>query len=796
MFYYYNALQTKSGDILPDYLVRLLDASGNEVDIYADDSSTPIISVSGVANAAKADDLGMVRFFVPNGTYDIAIYDTTDTFKGREEGVPMYEAGTLTTDLSDDTGAALVGSTGGITVQASLDARPTSATLAASGGAALVGFIQSGTGSTARTASAKMLESPASPEDFSGDDSAALLAAATASREVRLARGATYTLTSLVDLSALNGRRIYMNGATIEADASFTDTHLLSMSGDSEIIGPGTFDGTNVDAPTGAYASGDYPGVGIYITGTGNDGLIEGVTFTNFQSGPILHDSATTRSGFRVRKVILIDNQKYTANATNALVAMHGVSNGLMEDCRAETYNWKAFYFTNGSFNKIVRCHANGGVIGHASHFLAGGSDNSIIDCSHEGTGFGVKVDGELRPSVINFKLQSGRCAIYMQSSTDFEIVGGQAFDPEVQAIIIDAANGNCNGTVVGFRGSRTTPGSTGSHVGILLQSFAAGVVSGVTISNCYFRNFLWGIYAPNVGFACTDISILANEFRNTGQYGILAYIGSGVISGNLIEMDSAAVEAAIHVERDAGTTTVTNTSGQPTLTVTAGVIPRVGDTVTGTGVPADTRIISVAGSAVTMSTNSTANVASVMILGNVEISNNVMRGCTADNIELLTRLHHKSIRVINNRSDGGTVFLNFSCNGNAADTVSVLEVVGNQGVGVTTGCSLTFNTTTSTRLRLENNNFVNTSFAPVANSLTNLTNVTSLATSQRGTATLAAGTASVSLPIAEPNTSYRISLSGNAAETFSWASKATGGFTINSSNAGSTASVDWVISR
>lgn len=143
MYYYYNALQTKSGDILPDYLVRLLDASGNEVDIFADNSGTPIVSVSGVANAAKADALGMVRFWVPNGTYDIAIYDTTDTFKGREEGVPMMDAGGVYTDLSEDTGASLVGSTGGITVQASLNARPTSAALAATGGAAAVGTTNS-----------------------------------------------------------------------------------------------------------------------------------------------------------------------------------------------------------------------------------------------------------------------------------------------------------------------------------------------------------------------------------------------------------------------------------------------------------------------------------------------------------------------------------------------------------------------------------------------------------------------------------------------------------------------------
>jgi hypothetical protein len=146
MFYYYNALQTKSGDILPDYLVRLLDASGNEVEIFADNSGTPIVSVSGVANAAKADDLGMVRFWVPNGTYDIAIYDTTDTFKGREEGVPMYDAGSLTLDLSGTEGATLVGTPTG-TVQDDIDAanaglaaRPTTAALASSTGGAMVGL--------------------------------------------------------------------------------------------------------------------------------------------------------------------------------------------------------------------------------------------------------------------------------------------------------------------------------------------------------------------------------------------------------------------------------------------------------------------------------------------------------------------------------------------------------------------------------------------------------------------------------------------------------------------------------
>lgn len=64
------------------------------------------------------------------------------------------------------------------------------------------------------------------------------------------------------------------------------------------------------------------------------------------------------------------------------------------------------------------------------------------------------------------------------------------------------------------------------------------------------------------------------------------------------------------------------------------------------------------------------------------------------------------------------------------------------------------------------------------------------------GTKTLASGTATVTLSPAEPDVNYRIVLSGNAGETFYWGSKGTGGFTINSSNAASTAIVDWFIVR
>ena len=76
---------------------------------------------------------------------------------------------------------------------------------------------------------------------------------------------------------------------------------------------------------------------------------------------------------------------------------------------------------------------------------------------------------------------------------------------------------------------------------------------------------------------------------------------------------NGAAIAGATSTPPVAAATTVTNTSGQPTLTVTAGPIPAVGSPITGTGVPAGTRVISVVGSVVTMSANSTAGVTSIV---------------------------------------------------------------------------------------------------------------------------------------------------------------------------------------
>lgn len=76
------------------------------------------------------------------------------------------------------------------------------------------------------------------------------------------------------------------------------------------------------------------------------------------------------------------------------------------------------------------------------------------------------------------------------------------------------------------------------------------------------------------------------------------------------------------------------------------------------------------------------------------------------------------------------------------------------------------------------------------------LSGTTTDANNLRGSVTLSSGSAAVSFATAEPDTSYFLTLGGNANETFCWTSKTTGGFTINSSNGSSTAVVNWHLIR
>ncbi|MGN7930313.1 hypothetical protein [Sphingopyxis sp. 22461] len=168
MYQYLNAFINRSGDALPGYFARLYDSDGNQVDIFADESGTPISTISGVANAALSDENGMFRWFVANGTYDMRFYDANDVFVSVETGVPMVNAASVVVDLSAETGATLVGTPTG-TVQDDIDARPTTAVLAAPTGGGMVGYSALGTGAAPRTLDQLINSLPVMVDDYRQD---------------------------------------------------------------------------------------------------------------------------------------------------------------------------------------------------------------------------------------------------------------------------------------------------------------------------------------------------------------------------------------------------------------------------------------------------------------------------------------------------------------------------------------------------------------------------------------------------------------------------------------------------
>lgn len=92
MFHWFGVVQNTRGDALPGWQVGLVDLSGAGVSIFADENSTPIATVSGVANRAVADQNGNYDFFVPNGTYTLQYYNAAGVYQRPQRFVAMYGA--------------------------------------------------------------------------------------------------------------------------------------------------------------------------------------------------------------------------------------------------------------------------------------------------------------------------------------------------------------------------------------------------------------------------------------------------------------------------------------------------------------------------------------------------------------------------------------------------------------------------------------------------------------------------------------------------------------------------------
>lgn len=591
--------------------------------------------------------------------------------------------------------------------------------LAAPDGSSLIGFRQSGAGATALMLE-KRLQDTISARDFGtvgdgvNDDAPALQAAIDAA----FARGGgivacpagTYALGAIVMVKA--GVALDLTGSTMKYKTGANITHLLEIAGHRAEIRNGKFIGTGMPVPTNFYGSPDYPGeeypgVAIYVAGSTIGVRINDCLFEGFPSGPILTQSSGATYDLIISRCRFLNNQTYTAWETNALIHFHRVDNGRQIDCHAVNYNWKGFYVANGANNRIMRCHGFGGNAGHASHYITGDSggahsDNAIIDCSHTGTGFGFKANNSGRFIIRGFFKKGGPSAGVLQGCHDFQVENILCVNAENGILYVDGLAGQTTcGSIRGVVGRRATPGTTVNHIGIRIAAVPNGPIDQITIAECVLENMKFGIHVANSGQRQTNIEIRGNRLSNCQQYGILAFIGDGDIRDNSIIM-SAGATSAITVASD--------------------------------GVSPDARLA---------------------------ICDNRISGAMARTVEVGAGFAVKweSINLEGNRSSGGTSFLTFRGNRDEADYCRYLIVRRNEalrladaGVDPALGVDCEFNTTTSTKLRVEDNIFMNLADTDAVNLYASPANVTLLGTMTH-----------IGVPVfkAPPGTQYRRSDGG-----------------------------------
>lgn len=94
-FHYFGTLTSKLGPSLPGWQVEVVLNSdlSTVVPIYSDENSTPIVTVSDVANRAVSDDAGNFDFFVPEGTYGLRYYNADGVFQYSQRAISMYGFG-------------------------------------------------------------------------------------------------------------------------------------------------------------------------------------------------------------------------------------------------------------------------------------------------------------------------------------------------------------------------------------------------------------------------------------------------------------------------------------------------------------------------------------------------------------------------------------------------------------------------------------------------------------------------------------------------------------------------------
>lgn len=519
------------------------------------------------------------------------------------------------------------------------------------------------------------------PAGHAGGDDGATFEAAIASLSGRggivTASPAVYFLNRIVVVP--ENVTLGLHGATIRCSRGSARSHFFTLAGHGAGLQGGLFLGTGQRRPSAAYSTGAYPGTAVLVTNGAARVLIEDCRFEDFGGGPILsyHQTPSTlaASQLTVRRCVFRNVQTHTAHQTNAIVNLHRCDDSLIEDCQAETYNWKGFYLGNCTRSSIVRCHTNGGSTGQfdSSHHIVGDRaglycDNGIHDCEHRGAGAGFKLNTSLRPVVRGFR-SGGASGGMVQACQGFMIDGVETRNDPARVGYGVAVAGlpgfTTSGTIRNTSYVLSGPGVAG-NTALLFQGAPGGTFGPVEVINPSARNAYWGIGLANDGHA-KSISIVNPQLAACRQYGIIAFAGAMTVRGGSIQMTSPLAQAAIFVASDGS----------------AG-----GD-------------IDIDGVAFSGST----------LRRNVEAGGGF-------------GMRHRSLRVRNCTFAGGARPLELVVGEDRTNVLSRLEIENNTGSDFSAGgLSLEFGRLTTTRALVQNNRFVARNRGPAHDTLINQAN-------------------------------------------------------------------------
>lgn len=346
---YSNTITDQYGEPLVGIQITVLDSDGNAAAL-TDDAG------GALSNPVASDSDGVFYFNVALGQYTLELRQSSSSYVFATEAISLDSL-----NYGDVSGASLIG------------------------------FIQSGTGATARTAQDKLRER-VTPEDFSGaTPQAKIVAAATAFGLVDLAKASTYTLTAAMAISAnksIEGNRATINGTT--ADQMLTAGGAINLS--SLVL-----DGTSMPVPTADWGTGIAKGSFSWIAGAGSGSRLGPMRWDNIYAKNFPNGVANFKyvQDMTIGDFVGDSNQTSTAFVRSHVLGIHTGQRMTLGDLRFNGFTLKALDLSYAQSATVGSVNSVGGGSANADLHIEGGQLIAVGSTIHDGStnnGYGTKV--------------------------------------------------------------------------------------------------------------------------------------------------------------------------------------------------------------------------------------------------------------------------------------------------------------------------------------------------------------------------------------------------------------------